>query len=358
MITFIYANRNRDLNRIRLSLDSLQSQKEKNFSVSFVDYGSDPKYVDELDSLLSKYPFVIFFRLNVSHLLWNKSKALNYGILQVSTPFIFIADVDLLFHQATTKQLEENCDLTGFGLYCLNYLSKEVSAKLIKENTFTDLQVERKGDVNGMILAPKKAFIKVNGYDEFFHFYGAEDVDLFDRIERAGYKRRKYPEKLFYHYWHPSFHGSDDKIITQKPRVENIMRINEQHYFMNNKLKVIRPRRQPEIGSVIKMENSDLLKTPDKIYHIKNILAQVEHFIHEVMPAEKGVICVVFEGDPYFFSVKHKVKKLLKKQTQPYLSMKEVNDMLLKKIVFEYRNANYSFKIAEDLKSIDFRIQL
>lgn len=30
----------------------------------------------------------------------------------------------------------------------------------------------------------------MGGYDEFFHFYGAEDVDLFDRIERAGYKRK------------------------------------------------------------------------------------------------------------------------------------------------------------------------
>ncbi|APU69115.1 hypothetical protein GRFL_2391 [Christiangramia flava JLT2011] len=346
------------MERIRLTLDSLSKQTDQNFKVIFVDYGSKYELLVELKELFKNYTFVQLFALEVPQLLWNKSKALNYGILKASTPFIFIADVDLLFHPLTTKKLEDFSGQNSFGLFSLNYLSKEESAEVVKRNKIKNLEIKRKGEVNGMILAPKKAFTEVGGYDEFFHFYGAEDVDLFDRIERAGYKRKKYPDKLFYHFWHESFQGSEDKIITQKPRVKDIMRVNEQHYFMNNQLEVIRPKRQPDMGKIISKEDSNLLKTPAKTYRIKNIRAQVEHFLHEIMPAEKGVICAVFEEDPYYSSFKHQVKKLLKKETQTYISMKEVNDMLLKKIVFEYRNANYSFKIAEDLKSIDFRIQL
>lgn len=357
-ITIIYANRDRDLERIRLTLDSLSKQTDQNFKVIFVDYGSKYELLVELKELFKNYTFVQLFALEVPQLLWNKSKALNYGILHASTPFIFIADVDLIFHYSAIQQLIKCSDLNGFSLFYLNYLSKEESVKLAKKKSFNNLVIERVGEVNGMILAPKKAFLAINGYDEFYHFYGAEDVDLFDRMERVGYKREIIRNELFYHYWHQSFQGSEDKLITQKPRVKNIMRINEQHYFMNNDMEIIRPRRQEEMGKIISNEASDLLKTPDKTYHVKNILAQVEHFLNEVMPTEKKVICAVFEEDPYYSSMKHAFKKLLKKQTQTYISLKEVNDLILKKIVFEYRNANYSFKITEDLKSIDFRIQL
>jgi hypothetical protein len=38
--------------------------------------------------------------------------------------------------------------------------------------------------------------------------------------------------------------------------------------------------------------------------------------------------------------------------------MKEVNDMILAKIVFHYRHFNYSYKVAEDLNEISFTIDL
>lgn len=191
-ITIIYANRDRDLERIRLTLDSLSKQTDQNFKVIFVDYGSKYELLVELKELFKNYTFVQLFALEVPQLLWNKSKALNYGILKASTPFIFIADVDLLFHPLTTKKLEDFSGQNSFGLFSLNYLSKEESAEVVKRNKIKNLEIKRKGEVNGMILAPKKkAFTEVGGYDEFFHFYGAEDVDLFDRIERAGYKRKK-----------------------------------------------------------------------------------------------------------------------------------------------------------------------
>ena len=359
MISIIYANRNRDLNRIKVTLDSLRSQNFKNFEVLFVDYGSDPDLVEQLSSLLKKYQFVRFYSLKVSQLLWNKSKALNYGIKKANSPYIFIADVDLIFKPDTTELLKELADPKKFFLFNLGYLDRAESRKLTQSYNLGDLRPSRFGDVNGMILASKEAFLEVNGLDEFFHFYGSEDEDLFARMEKVGFKREANNKAFFYHNWHQSFAGSEDEIITGNPRVKNIMRINQRHFLRNREKGIIKPKGQTEMGKVIEKGESELLQKPTKTIKIYNILSHVEHFLGEELPSYTGeIIKAEFVEDPYFHTLKYKLKKLLGKQTQPYCSLKEVNDMILKKILFSYRDANYSFKAADDLKSIEFRIQL
>jgi len=358
-VAIIYANRNKDLKRIKASFDSLKCQTDVIFRVVFVDYGSEESSVDNLKQLCNSYEFVRPYYLPVSQLLWNKSKALNYGILQTQSPYIFIADVDLIFHPETVTLFNKLAVKDKYFLFNLGYLDRAESGKLTKSYKFEDLSPSRFGEVNGMILAPTKAFLGVNGLDEFFHFYGSEDEDLFARIENAGYKREANNEACFYHNWHQSFAGSGDKIITGNPRTKNIMRINQRHFLLNREKGIIKPRRQAEMGKIIGKEESDLLQKPTKTVKIYNILSHVEHFLGEELPSYTGeIIKIEFVEDPYFHTLKHKVKKLLGKQTQPYCSLKEVNDMVLKEILFKYRDANYSFKISEDLKSIIFCIKL
>ena len=358
-VTIVYANRNRDLKRIKASLDSLKRQSAQNFEVVFVDYGSDPFLVQELRKLSDDYEFVKFFPLEVQQLLWNKSKALNFGIKQADFPYIFIADVDLIFHPDTTQLFNKLAVEDKFFLFNLGYLDSAESEKLTKSYNFEELRPGRFGKVNGMILSPTKAILGVNGLDEFFHFYGSEDEDLFARLENAGYKREANAAAYFYHNWHQSFAGSEDEIITGNPRVKNIMRINQRHFLRNREKGIIKPSRQGTMGKVISKEESDLLQKPTKTLKIYNILSHVEHFLGEELPSyTEEIIKAEFVEDPYFHTLKHKLKKLLGKQTQAYCSLKEVNDMVLKEIVFNYRDANYSFEISNDLKSIIFKIQL
>lgn len=359
IVTIIYANRNKGLVRIKASLDTLKRQSTQNFEVVFVDYGSDPFLVRELRELLTEYEFVKFFPLEVPQLLWNKSKALNYGISQTQSPYIFIADVDLIFHPDTTQLFNKLAVEDKFFLFNLGYLDRAESSKLTKAYNFEDLIPNRFGNVNGMILAPTKAFLGVNGLDEFFHFYGAEDEDLFARMENADYKREANEDAYFYHNWHQSFAGSEDKIITGNPRVKNIMRINQRHFLRNREKGIIKPNRQGTIGNVISKEESDLLLHPTETVKIYNILSHVEHFLGEELLSYAGeIINVEFVEDPYFHTLKHKLKKLLGKQTQLYCSLKEVNDMVLKEILYRYRDANYSFRISEDMKRIIFCIRM
>ncbi len=357
--TIIYANRNRTLERIKASLDSLKGQNSADFEVVFVDYGSELKLVSQLQDLLDSYAFVQFYSLDVSQLLWNKSKALNFGIKKATSPYIFIADVDLIFHPEVTSHFEKLANPAIFFLFELGYLNKEESRKINLKYNFDELQSIRTGNVNGMLLSSKRALLEVNGLDEFFHFYGAEDEDLFARLENAGYQRELVEEKYFFHNWHRSFSGSEDKLLTGNPRVKNIMRINQQHFFRNRERGITKPFRQKAMGEIIDKEESRELQKPSRKIKINNILAQVEHFLREELPSyEKEVIEAVFVEDPYYHSLKHKTKKILNKQSQPYCSMKEVNDMLLKEILYNYRDANYSLKISEDLKTIKFAIKL
>jgi len=358
-LSIIYAHRNRDAERIRISLDSLRKQKFQNFEVIFVDYGSKDALVSQLQEITSEFDFVKFYHLNVPQLLWNKSKALNYGITQAVGDYIFIADIDLVFHHNATSLLNKIKNPQIFYLFTLAYLGKEESEKLKQTYEFESLRPNRFGIVNGMIMSSRKALLEVNGFDEFFHFYGAEDEDLFARLENANYLREVVEENYFFHNWHKSFSGSEDKLLTGNPRVKNIMRINQRHFLRNRERAIIRPLGQEVIGKIISKEESILLLNPNRKIKINNILAQVEHFLGEELPSYKGeTIEAEFMEDSYYHSLKHKIKKLLNKQTQPYCSIKEVNDMLLKEILFRYRNHNYSFKVSEDLKSIKFRIKL
>ncbi len=58
MLTLIYPYRNRNIERVKRSLDSLKNQRVKDFSVQFVDYGSASEIASEVDSLLKNYDFV------------------------------------------------------------------------------------------------------------------------------------------------------------------------------------------------------------------------------------------------------------------------------------------------------------
>lgn len=359
MISIIYANRNRDAGRIKIALDSLQNQNETQFEVVFVDYGSQKELVEELYSLFEDYPFATLYALPVSQLLWNKSKALNYGFKMASNPFVFVADVDLVFHPETIKYFYSIAEEDKFFLFPLNYLNRVESLKLEQEYKFEDLNPVRTGFINGMILTSRYAIEKVWGLDEFFHFYGAEDEDFFIRLENAGFQRVNTNKYFFFHNWHSSFSESEDKLLTTKPRIKNIMRINQRHFQRNTEEKRVRPILQKSWGEVISKEKSEILIIPTKTFRIANVLTWIEYFLNEELTSLGGeVIEAVFYEDPYFGSTKYRLKMLLGRQTLAYISMKEINDMVLKTILFKYRDENYSYSISENLKEIHLKIAL
>ncbi len=359
MVTIIYAYRNRDESRIKVSLDSLKNQTNQNFKVVFVDYGSELKLATNIQKLLESYCFAAYYYVPSSSLLWNKSKALNYGITKVATPYVFIADVDLIFEPNTIQLFQNIAQPNIVNLFKLGYLDKEASQKLQKPYVFDDLKPKHFGEVNGMIMASKEVFEKIKGYDTFFHFYGAEDVDIYQRIENAGFTITLREELFFYHNWHVIYNSYNDEKMSLVPRLYNVKRINEQHYFTNKKEQLTQPHNQGVFGETVSKEDQDALNKPDKTFTMTNIHSNVHHFFNEHLKTHKNqVVQVIIEEDHYSKSPKYLLKKLLKRNFQPYVSMKEVNDIILMKILYDFKDYNYGYHIANDLKKIIFTIKM
>jgi glycosyltransferase involved in cell wall biosynthesis len=357
--TIIYAYRNRDVKRAKLSLLSLKKQSQKNFEVQFIDYGSTENYANQIKTVIDDFSFVTYHYVAHKGLLWNKSKALNYGISKTTTDYIVIADVDVLFASSFIEKIETLANLKQFTLFKIGYLPEEITSANIKKTAFQLLKPKHYGDTFGIGLFPKVALEKVKGLDTFFHFYGSEDEDLNNRLKVAGYQLCRNKESLLLHQWHPRYPQKKKEKLTITPRLSNIQRINQRHFLSHKERKIIVPEQNEYWNECYSKSDYKILKQPDVTLIIDNIKAKIDHFLNYELIAYKGkVVTVIFKEAVYYNTLKYKLKTLLKIQSQPYLSMKQVNDQVLKKIIFEYRNYNYAYIISDDLKEIEFTIDL
>ena len=359
MITILFAYRNRDLDRIELAMETLNKQTEENFKVIFVDYGSEDKYSIPLKKLIENYLFANYYYVAHPGLLWNKSKAFNFGIKKAETNYILTADIDLIFHPETIECLDRLADPSSFTLFKYGYLPENLKLDQIRNIPFSYLKPGHYGEVNGVGLYPKKALEDIRGFDEFYHFYGLEDEDLFLRLELAGYNRCREERTLFLHQWHARYPFKNDDILTVNPRLKNAMRINQQHYLFCKEEKKHIPFDQENWGIVYRKDDLKILTAPDLEFDINNSSASVIHFINEFLPSCKGkIVSVKVAEETSGFNLKQKVKNLIGKEKQPFLNMKEVNDLILQRVIFTHRHHNYRYAISKDLRSICFTVDL
>ena len=205
MISIIYPYRNRELKRIKYSLNTLQQQTNQNFEVYFVDYGSEQNLAKQVKELVSNYSFVNYLYINNNYQLWNKSKALNFIIRNLQSPYFFVADIDILFHSQfieVTLGLAQPNKATYFQVGMLS--AKEAS----REQSFEKYQVKFKTNesATGMTLFPVKSVQELRGFDEFYHFWGSEDTDMHVRLKNYGLKINYYDTRiLMLHQWHETY---------------------------------------------------------------------------------------------------------------------------------------------------------
>ena len=357
--TIVYAFRNRDAERVRFSLASLANQKKQNFEVQFVDYGSQKKYAKAVEEVLIEFSFANYHYIAHEGLLWNKSKALNYGIQKAKGEYVFIADVDILFHSNTISLFDEICNENTAFLFNLSYLDKAVSLKMNFKTPFDSLPIKHTGNVNGMVLVSKKAISSIYGFDNFFHFYGSEDVDLYQRLQNIDISLVYKDELYFKHIWHEIYNTNDDSKISLLPRLYNVKRINQEHYFFNKTYNLKGPINQENCEHIIFKNNLKTLMNPDKIIELPNIHSVVTHFLEvELNTYENKVMKIIIKEDDYYKTLKYKIKSILNKETIFYMSIKEINDLILSKIIYEYKDYNYSYNVLPDLKSISFTIKI
>ena len=206
LVTFIYIFRNRETDRVRNSLNSLAQQTQKNFEVIFVDYGSDSNQKQEIESLVKSFSFCRYVYNDTRGNPWNRSHAINTGIKLTSTPFIFTSDVDLIFHSSFVEKINAFADLNKALFFTMCYLPEGFDLKEISGDLKFPLS---KSDTCGQALIPVNKLNEINGYDEFYCFWGKEDNDIENRLRLSGVKTEFYDKEIFlFHQWHPLFPAS------------------------------------------------------------------------------------------------------------------------------------------------------
>jgi glycosyltransferase involved in cell wall biosynthesis len=358
-ITIVFPFRNRDSLRVKKALNSLAQQSEKEFKVLFVDYGSATTIEREIASIVARYDFVQYHYLFTQYQPWNKSKALNYALRKTNTPYFFVADIDMMFrHDFVQKAIELSKVGTSRNLYFKVGFLSELETK--KEKEFQDYQInfESNSEATGLTLFSTSELKSCGGFDEFYHFWGAEDTDVHVRLQNAGYSVVFYDnEILMLHQWHPSYRSLERNKLTQDLQLSGVVRLNHQHLMEAIQLKKTKIN-YLEQDYIMSQEDVRKLQEDKEVLVLINKKEAIDHFLFVELPNFKnGILNVTLLEDPFQNSLKHRLKKIMRKKVPNYYTLKEINDMFLLHIISFHHNYNYIYKVSEDLKSIEFKIQ-
>lgn len=357
MITILYPYRNRETERVKRSLDSLTEQTNLNFKVVLVDYGSNISSATSIKELVSGYSFATYVYNFSEFQPWSRAKAINIGLRNVTTDYVFTADVDMIFSPNFIEKLQELKNPLKAYYFKVGFLNEQES-KTVK--IFDNYSIDFGSEVGaqGLSLFFLESVKSINGYDEFLHFWGAEDIDIHNRLERTGSESIFYNnEILMLHQWHKSYRREEKKVLTQDLQLTNIVQINHQQLLQNDRSAKTQVNKT-EWGNGVSISDFNELKQSTDENLILNKVEVITHFLFSELPTfSNGIINVRFVKDKFQGSTKYRIKKLLGKKVPKYYSLKEINDMLLQHIISFYHTYPYSYEISNDLKNISFKIK-
>ncbi|MBZ4036572.1 glycosyltransferase family 2 protein [Flavobacterium sp. 17A] len=357
MIGIIFPYRNREVERVKRSLDSLSLQENHNFKVIFVDYGSDLASSSAIKELIFQYKFASYIYSFSEFQPWSRAKALNIGLKNTTADYVFTADVDMIFSPNFISKLYELRNPLKAYYFKVGFLSEKESKA---DKKFEDYSIDFNTGVGaqGLSLFYLKNVEEIGGYDEFLHFWGAEDIDIHERLIRTGTESIFYNEEtLLLHQWHQSYRKSETAVLIEGLQLKGVVQLNHQHLKSNQKNKVTKVNNE-KWGNLISEADFNELETADCQITLNNKLEVIDHFLFVELPQYKDkIVSVQFTKDDFQDSLKYKVKKLLGKTVPQYYSLKEINDRLLLHIISFYHTYPYSFKIDKNLKSIRFKIK-
>lgn len=357
MLSILYPYRDRDLKRVRRSLDSLLKQKNKNFKVYFIDYGSSQDIAEAIRKLCLNYPFITYKYYPTQFQPWNKSRALNSIIKKLETEFCFIADVDIIFHPDfidTALDLMKNNITTYFQVA---YLDPSQSLAEIQFSPNKNYRLSN-DEATGLSLFPVEQLKGLNGFDEFYHFWGAEDTDMHVRLKNAGFKVEFYSDKiLLFHQWHESYQRRERVGLTSEFQVNGIISLNHEHLknAKNNGVTVVN---HCNWGEILTIKEAAQLEEALIYLKVTNEKRQVNEVIYGLLPGFKDrIIKIKFTLDTFENSLRYKTKKLMGKKIPEFYSLKEINDLVLLHLISIYRNNPYMIKINIPRQEIEVAIK-
>lgn len=203
-LTIILSYRDREVERVRRSLESLLVQTRNDFYVNFVDYGSQTVNASTVRELTDSFEFCRYFYSDTRGHPWNRARALNIGIRHAQSEFVLTTDVDMIFAPNFVEAVLEAQD--GHTLiHCAPHWMPEGFSKWSALIHYRDkFPVGDRSQRGGCQCAPYKAIVEIGGFDESYEYWGTEDRDIFKRLLQSGLSELWVDDiTSIYHQWHP-----------------------------------------------------------------------------------------------------------------------------------------------------------
>ncbi len=307
MITLVLTYRNRDLRIVKKCFDSLAEQSVKNFRVFLVDYGSEASFAILLVELVNTFPFIQLISCPVQGQLWNKCRAINIALTQATSPYFLVGDIDMLFRRDFIEEMNQLKSLKETVYFKVGFLSQKESEKQLAFHNYVSNHFSTE-EATGITLYPTDLLKNINGYDEFYHCWGAEDSDVHIRLRNAGHEVRFYDKTvLLLHQWHPKEYRSKS---SSNPFHSKLERINHSYMQSTDITKRIKVNLISEWGKIaLASDYQKLLNEPDYTIEIQSIDVKVTALLAQLKNFESEFVRVVIKE----VSLQEKVKQRLKK---------------------------------------------
>lgn len=208
LFSIILSYRNRDVKRVKICLDALANQNNVFFEVIFIDYGSDNYFSNESANLIGEFNFAKYHFNATQGWFWNRAHALNTGVKLANGEIVLMCDIDLILEADFIEKISKLDFKNAFYIFECFYLPENFDFE--NKNVLND-GIHYRQDYVGLCAAKKEDILAINGLDEYFMVWGAEDEDYYKRLENHGLKmiRLNATEYKVFHNWHkteaPSF---------------------------------------------------------------------------------------------------------------------------------------------------------
>jgi len=349
MLTIVIPNRNRKLETVRRTLDSIAPQCAEKLNVVVVDYGSDRSYQKELDLIIQSLSGIELICCPTQGQLWNKSRAINIVLKQCKTPFFMVVDMDMLFHTEFASKISEIAQKNSVHYFQVGILTEEES-KLHKPFENYEVKFYTNEGATGITLFPTAVLMQINGFDEFYHGWGAEDTDVHLRLEQANIPIYYYTEEtLFLHQWHPKYYRSKESIA---PYHQSLEKINHQYLKLSRKLNKIKANVDWEWGIMPEYKDYEALGQPKHQIQSYATNDAISALTFQLNKETDGVLQFTIQPHPEEGKIKMQMKKALQKTTPLFMDMETANALLLEHIIKIHRNCPYQYSFDRKKKII------
>jgi len=267
-----------------------------------------------------------------------------------------VGDIDLIFHPQFIKNAKELANPREVHYFQYGFLSREES---LKDQDFDVYEVDFKGndEVTGTTLFPTKVLMSVNGYDEFYHGWGAEDTDIHIRLKQTGLSVVFQDlEILVKHQWHPKAYRSKN---SSNPFHSALERINHSYMNLTDQSNRSKVNLQNEWGKLpLETDCQELLhNTPDYKFVLDTEEIKLSALLNQLANFRNELIEISIKDVFLKEKLKQSIKRFLGKKSKTYLDLEVINDRILEKIVSSYRSNSYKYSFERDKGIINLKIK-